>query len=245
MRARFKLRRPGHGTVVAYLALFIALGGSAYAASHLGSKTVGTKQLKGGAVTAAKLKKNAVTRAKIKNGAVDGSKIKNGAVDGSKIADGSVTGADINAQTMPFSQIVHEARGNSTVTLPTGAKTAYPLNNATYTQDPGRDDFYAGELDVTIPPSCTGNRIVYGQLTVDAADPAKAGSPEVVASGEFYAPGSGQASGRISLGPTYNGVRFQSASPINHTLGIAASASCTTGGGVTATFGGVDVIGVK
>ena len=235
MRSRFKLRRPGHGTVVAYLALFIALGGSAYAASHLGSKTVGTKQLKGSAVTAAKLKKNAVTKAKIKNGAVDGS----------KIADGSVTGTEINAPTMPFSQIVHEARGNSTVTLPTGTKTAYPLNNATYTQDPGRDDFYAGELDVTIPASCTGNRIVYGQLTVDAADPTKAGSPEVVASGEFFAPGSGQASGRISLGPTYNGVRFQSASATNHTLGIAASASCTTGGGVTATFGGVDVIGVK
>ena len=235
MRARFKLRRPGHGTVVAYLALFIALGGSAYAASHLGSKTVGTKQLKGGAVTAAKLKKNAVTKAKIKNGAVDGS----------KIADGSVTGTEINAPTMPFSQIVHEARGNSTVTLPTNKKTAYPLNNATYTQDPGRDDFYAGELDVTIPASCTGNRIVYGQLTVDAADPTKAGPEEVVASGEFFAPGSGQASGRISLGPTYNGVRFQSASATNHTLGIAASASCTTGGGVTATFGGVDVIGVK
>lgn len=235
MRARFKLRRPGHGTVVAYLALFIALGGSAYAASHLGSKTVGTKQLKGGAVTAAKLKKNAVTKAKIKNGAVNGS----------KIADGSVTGTEINAPTMPFSQIVHEARGNSTVTLPTNKKTAYPLNNATYTQDPGRDDFYAGELDVTIPASCTGSRIVYGQLTVDAADPAKAGPEEVVASGEFSAQGSGQASGRISLGPTYNGVRFQSASATNHTLGIAASASCTTGGGVTATFGGVDVIGVK
>ena len=28
MRARFKLPRPGHGTVVAYLALFIALGGA-------------------------------------------------------------------------------------------------------------------------------------------------------------------------------------------------------------------------
>ena len=235
MRARFKLRRPGHGTVVAYLALFIALGGSAYAASHLGSKTVGTKQLKGGAVTAAKLKKNAVTLAKIKNGAVDGS----------KIADGSVTGTEINAPTMPFSQIVHEARGNSTVTLLSNKKTAYPLNNVTYTQDPGRDDFYAGELDVTIPASCTGTRGVYGQITVDAADPTKAGPEEVVASGEFFAPGSGQASGRISLGPSYNGVRFQSASATNHTLGIDASASCTTGGGVTATFGGVDVIGVK
>jgi hypothetical protein len=154
MRTRIKLRRPSHTTVVAYLALFVALGGSAYAASHLGKKTVGTKQLKGGAVTAAKLSKNAVTKAKIKAKAVDGS----------KIADGSVTGTDINAASMPFSQIVHEARGSSAVQLPTGTKTAYPMSNASYTQEAGRDDFYVGELDITIPPSCAGNRTVYANL---------------------------------------------------------------------------------
>jgi hypothetical protein len=235
MRTWIKPRRPSHTTAVAYLALFVALGGSAYAASHLGKKTVGTKQLKGGAVTAAKLKKNAVTKAKIKAAAVDGS----------KIADGSVTGADVNAASMPFSQIVHEARGSSTVPLPTNIKTAYPLNNATYTQEAGRDDSYFGELDVTVPASCVGNRTVYGDLVVDSADPTKPASQEVVAAGEFHDPGTGPASGRINLGPTANGVRFQSASAANHTLAIAATATCTSGGGVTATFGGVDVIGTR
>ena len=235
MRARIKQRRPGHATVVAYLALFIALGGSAYAASHLGKKTVGTRQLKGGAVTAAKLKKNAVTKAKIKDGAVDGS----------KIADGSVTGTEIDAASMPFSQIVHEARGSSTVPLPTGTRTAYPLDNATYTQEAGRDDSFVGSLDVTIPASCTGNRTVYGNLVVDSADPTKALSQESVAAGEFHDPGTGQVSGRINLGPYVNGVRLQSATATNHTLAIVATASCTSGGGVTATSGGVDVIGTK
>jgi hypothetical protein len=48
-------RLPGHGTLVAYLALFVALGGSAYAAANLPANSVGTKQLRKGAVTLAKV----------------------------------------------------------------------------------------------------------------------------------------------------------------------------------------------
>jgi hypothetical protein len=70
-----KLGRPSHATVVAYLALFVALGGSAYAASQLGKNTVGTKQLKKSSVTTAKIKKNAVTGAKVKSHTLTGSDI--------------------------------------------------------------------------------------------------------------------------------------------------------------------------
>jgi hypothetical protein len=65
-----KLGRPSPAMIVALVALFAALGGSAYAAS-----TIGTKQIKNGAITAAKLKKEAVTAAKIKNGAISGAKL--------------------------------------------------------------------------------------------------------------------------------------------------------------------------
>lgn len=43
------------GNVVGYIALFVALSGSAYAASQLPANSVGTKQLQKGAVTKAKL----------------------------------------------------------------------------------------------------------------------------------------------------------------------------------------------
>lgn len=59
--------------VVAGIALFIALGGSAYA---VGKNTVGTKQIKNNAVTAKKIKNNAITTSKVKNGAITGSKVK-------------------------------------------------------------------------------------------------------------------------------------------------------------------------
>jgi hypothetical protein len=48
-------RRPSVSMIVSMLALSIALGGTGYAASQLPAKSVGTKQLKTGAVTSAKV----------------------------------------------------------------------------------------------------------------------------------------------------------------------------------------------
>jgi hypothetical protein len=55
--------------LIALLALFVALGGSAYAV-HLGKNAVKTKNIKNAAVTEAKLANGAVTAAKLAPGAV-------------------------------------------------------------------------------------------------------------------------------------------------------------------------------
>jgi hypothetical protein len=57
---------------LALLALFVALGGTSYAAVNLPVNSVGTKQLKRNAVTAKKIRKDAVTGIKIKDNAVKG-----------------------------------------------------------------------------------------------------------------------------------------------------------------------------
>ena len=54
-----------YANVMATIAVFVALGGGAYAATHLPPKSVGTKQLK----------KNAVTSAKIRNGTITGADV--------------------------------------------------------------------------------------------------------------------------------------------------------------------------
>src|SRR5579884_4108473 len=49
------LTRHLRSNLVAYLALFVALGGTGYAAANLPANSVGSRQLKNGAVTAKKL----------------------------------------------------------------------------------------------------------------------------------------------------------------------------------------------
>jgi hypothetical protein len=63
-RLRSKL---SYANVVATLALFVALGGSAYAAVELSKNSVRTKHIAKGQVKAADLGRNAVTSAKVKN----------------------------------------------------------------------------------------------------------------------------------------------------------------------------------
>ncbi len=73
------------GTVIACIALFVALSGAAYAA-----KTIKTQNLANGAVTAPKLRNGAVINAKLRNGAVTGAKIAPATIGSGQLANGSV-----------------------------------------------------------------------------------------------------------------------------------------------------------
>jgi len=57
-------------TAISVVALFIALGGTSYAAVTLARNSVGTPQLKNAAVTSAKLADGAVTASKVKDGSL-------------------------------------------------------------------------------------------------------------------------------------------------------------------------------
>ena len=64
-----------YANVMATIAVFIALGGGAYAAIKIPKKSVGTKQLKANAVATGKIADSAVTAPKIADGAVTAPKI--------------------------------------------------------------------------------------------------------------------------------------------------------------------------
>jgi hypothetical protein len=61
----FRLRKPSPALVISLLALTVALGGTAYAGFTIPKNSVGTKQLKNGAVTTTKIKNRNVTASKI------------------------------------------------------------------------------------------------------------------------------------------------------------------------------------
>ncbi len=98
--------RPSPALVISLIALFVSVSGVAWAAA-----TIGTSDIKNGAVTAAKLHTDAVTSPKIKNGAVGGAKIKNNAVNGAKVADGSLGTADLKNGAVNKAKISSNAVG--------------------------------------------------------------------------------------------------------------------------------------
>jgi hypothetical protein len=65
-------RGSGRRQALPLLALFVALGGTTYAATGFPANVIGAKQLKKGAVTTAKLKNNAVTGAKVASDSLAG-----------------------------------------------------------------------------------------------------------------------------------------------------------------------------
>jgi hypothetical protein len=82
-----------YANVMASIAVFVAMSGGAYALS-LPKKSVGSKQLRTGAVTNKKIKKNAVTGSKVKADALTGSDVnesKLGKVPSATTADTATT----------------------------------------------------------------------------------------------------------------------------------------------------------
>jgi hypothetical protein len=107
--------RPTYAGVTSTLALFLALGGGAYAAASLPAHSVGPRQLK----------RNAVTRAAIRHNAVNGA----------KVANGSLTGADIRVTTLgkvPSAASADSAANATSATNAVHAVAAAALDHVTY-----------------------------------------------------------------------------------------------------------------
>jgi trimeric autotransporter adhesin len=147
MNSRFRAKL-NYSNVIATIALFVALGGAAVAAG-LPKSSVGTKQLKRGAVTAAKLKKGAVTSGKLAPKSVIAGKLGANAVLPGNIGNGAVTSAKIGAGAVIASSIKNgvittNKLTNNAVTTPklaAGAVTNPILANGSVTPNKLSNDF--------------------------------------------------------------------------------------------------------
>jgi hypothetical protein len=74
--ARFRAQAQSPALWIALLALFVALGGTGYAALNVAKNSIGTKQLKRGAVKNPDLAANSVTGRKVKRRSLDSSDFK-------------------------------------------------------------------------------------------------------------------------------------------------------------------------
>jgi hypothetical protein len=227
-------KRLTYANVMSTIAVFLVLGGAtAFAAHQLGRHSVGARQLKANAVSTAKIKKEAVSRKKIKNSAVDTT----------KIADGTVAGTDINLASTPFGRVVARMRGSSPLAL-TESLQLYPLAPNTFTQAADEVDTFPGAVDVTFSAGCTAPRNAAALVMADPANPAKPTTSDLVGLGEVQDEAGGVVNKRIEIGPFPGiGGKFEPGVAKAHTVYVAVEAECKTGSGVSATFGGIDVIG--
>ncbi len=83
-----KLRAPSHGTVVAYLALFVAIGGSAYAVSKVGSGEIKNRSIRGADVADDTLGGRQVAETKLNGPIAVGNEPSGGCDPGPGIAGG-------------------------------------------------------------------------------------------------------------------------------------------------------------
>ncbi len=102
-------QRLSYSNVIATMALFIALGGVAVAATQLPRNSVGKRQLKRGAVTSAKLAKKSVIAGKLGPNSVGPGNIGNGAVTTAKLAAGSVIASTIKNSVVTTNKLNNEA----------------------------------------------------------------------------------------------------------------------------------------
>lgn len=114
VKKRRWLRVPSPAMIVACVALFVAMGGTSYAAATLAANSVGTKQIKNSAVTSAKIKSAAVTAAKVKDGTLTGTKIQDASVTGADLADAAVDAAKIGV--IPGARVQRDAA----ISIPSG-----------------------------------------------------------------------------------------------------------------------------
>jgi hypothetical protein len=108
-------RRPSHATVVAYLALFVALSGTALAATK-----IKTKNIKKGAVKTKTIHKRAVTTSKLDDLAVTTDKLADGAVTTPKLFDEAVTQGKLASDSVSQGKLQGDSVSQGKITGPIG-----------------------------------------------------------------------------------------------------------------------------
>jgi hypothetical protein len=239
MLHRFTAHLRGHA--VGYLALFVALGGSSYAAVKLTPGSVKTTAIAKRAVTHSKLARNSVTGANVAKGSLTASDFKAGTFlkglkgdtgdsggDGSAGLDGLAglkgdpgpqgpQGTQGPAGKDGNGSIVAKVRLGNTVTAPHGSSTTVPLSGGSWTQGAGQLNLIAGTVTLAVPASCTGsfgNSLV---ISVDGTANTFALAPTVPA-------------GTTVTMPIVVGTVSEADGSTQHTMTASFANSCTKGG---------------
>jgi hypothetical protein len=198
--------------LVAYIALFIALGGSSYAAVRLTPGSVRTPALARAAVTHKKLAANSVTALNVANHSLSRADFRPGLLS-APLAAGPGGGPAARGGT----SIGARAASTGSVVAAHGTSTNIPLSGGDWTQAAGEVDLIAGSLTVKSPPACTGS---FGNSLVISVD----GNANT-----FAVPPQSPPSATATV-PLLVGTLTEPGSSTQHHITAALGNSCTKGG---------------
>jgi hypothetical protein len=143
-KARF---RPSAATVIAWIALFVAIGGGAYAAA-----TIGTRDIQSGAVTRSKIALHAVNKNRLSNRAVGTKQLKSDAVTGAKINESTLGQVPSAVHADQATNADHAANADAVGGLSAQKFSATPPPNTSLTRL-----VTAGTLDLRVGCAANGN----------------------------------------------------------------------------------------
>jgi hypothetical protein len=98
--------------VLGLVAIFIALGGTGYAAVSIPKHSIGQRALKSASVGTKQLRKHSVTNSKLAKSSVGTAQLRAGSVQGNQLKDGSVTSTKLAAGSVGTSQLVPGSVGS-------------------------------------------------------------------------------------------------------------------------------------
>jgi hypothetical protein len=213
--------------IVAYVALFVAVGGTSYAAVRLKPGSVTSAALARRSVTHAKLGANSVTSFNVKAGSLSSSDFKSASLVDSAGAGAAGKAGLKGDKGDPGPQGPAGAAGGATTTFrtraanavnaPHGASTAVPLAGDSWTQAAGELNLVAGVIKVQTPASCTGS---FGNALVISVD----GNPTSIGIGPTV-----PASSSVTV-PIAIGTLMEPAAATPHRLTASFGNSCTKAG---------------
>ena len=232
-------RASRHAHVVAYLALFCALAGSAWAAATIGSGDVVNNSLK-----SVDLRNNGgVKSPDVRNSSLGGGDVRNGSLAGGEFGANSIAGADVNEATLRVSRVFHRLGGPVGRQLSTSIAYKKVPNND-FVQAAGESDQIFAGGRVTFPATCTAPRAATLLMTLD--DPtfnpmSTIGIAQVVDNSP------GAVSKVFTFGSSPFGTTglslFRTGASVERELFVQAAASCSSGAGTSLDSININVTG--
>ena len=98
--------------VLGLIAIFIALGGTGYAAMSIPKHSIGQRALKNASVGTKQLRKHSVTNTRLAKSSVGTAQLRKGSVQGTQLKDGSVTSTKLAAGSVGTSQLAAGSVGS-------------------------------------------------------------------------------------------------------------------------------------